>query len=108
MFAEGEWALPARAIGNDGLGSTLIQFIAQLVAVISLIAEQTLGWLNSVDEPSGEGAVVRLTAGQQDGDETAFSICECMYLRVSPTARAANSLFLLPPFPPDAERCALT
>jgi hypothetical protein len=108
VFAEGEWALPAGAVGNDGLGSTPIQFFAQFVAVICLIAEQTFGWLDSVDEPSGNGAIVRLTAGQQDRDETAFSICECMYLRVSPAARAANSLFLLPPFPPDAERCALT
>ena len=38
-----------------------------------------------------------------------FSICECCVdLRVAPSARAANSLLLLPPFPPDAERCALT
>ena len=29
-------------------------------------------------------------------------------LRVAPSARAANSLLLLPPFPPAAERCALT
>ena len=96
------------AVGNDGLGSPLIQFVAQFVAVVGLIAEHAFGWLNSVDEPLSNGAVVRLTASQQDGDEAAFSICECMYLRVSPAARAANSLFLLPPFPPDAERCALT
>src|SRR5713101_6633911 len=36
------------------------------------------------------------------------SICECVYLRVAPSARAANSLLLLPPFPPAAERCAFT
>ena len=40
------------------------------------------------------------TAGQQDGEKAPFSICECVNLRVSPTARAANSLFLFPPFAP--------
>jgi len=37
-----------------------------------------------------------------------FNICECVNLRVAPSARAANSLLLLPPFPPAAERCAFT
>jgi hypothetical protein len=37
-----------------------------------------------------------------------FSICECVNLRVAPSSRTANSLLLLPPFPPAAERCALT
>ena len=95
-------------VGNDWFGSTLIQFVAQLVAVVGLIAEHKFGWFNAVDEPFGNGAIVGLTAGQQDGNETSFSIRECMNLRVAPAARAANSLFLLPPFPPDAERCALT
>jgi hypothetical protein len=51
---------------------------------------------------------MRFTASQQDGEEPPFSICECVYLRVAPSARTANSLLLLPPFPPAAERCALT
>jgi hypothetical protein len=50
----------------------------------------------------------RFTCGQQDGDEAPFNICECVNLRVAPSARAANSLLLLPPFPPAAEWCAFT
>ena len=50
----------------------------------------------------------RFASSQQDGEEAPFSICECVYLRVAPSARAANSLLLLPPFPPAAERCAFT
>jgi hypothetical protein len=46
--------------------------------------------------------VVRLTSGQQNGDQAPLSICECVYLRVAPSARAPNSLLLLPPFPPAA------
>ena len=51
---------------------------------------------------------MRFAAGQENCDQAAPSIRECVDLRVAPSARAANSLFLLPPFPPDAERCALT
>src|SRR5262249_53015154 len=48
------------------------------------------------------------TCGQQDGDKAPFNICECVNLRIAPSARAANSLLFLPPFPPAAERWALT
>jgi hypothetical protein len=42
----------------------------------------------------------RFAAGQEDGEKTAPSICECMDLRVAPASRAANRLLLLPPFHP--------
>src|SRR4051795_10799412 len=51
---------------------------------------------------------MRFTTRQQDGEEPPFSICESVYLRVAPSARTANNLLVLPPFPPEAERCALT
>lgn len=51
---------------------------------------------------------MRLPSGQQDGDQAPFSICECVDLRVAPSARTANSLLLLPHFLPAAERWALT
>jgi hypothetical protein len=41
------------------------------------------------------------------GGEAPFGIFLCVNLRVAPPARAANSLLLLPLFPP-AARCALT
>jgi hypothetical protein len=37
-------------------------------------------------------------ASQEDSEKASFSICECVYLRVAPSARAANSLLLLPPY----------
>jgi hypothetical protein len=48
---------------------------------------------------------MRFASSQQDGEKAPFSICECVYLRVAPSARAANSLLLLPlfrPLPSDA------
>jgi len=39
-LAEVEWLRPVAAVGNDRLGRTLAQFLAQLGAVIRLVAEQ--------------------------------------------------------------------
>jgi hypothetical protein len=104
---EAERLLPVALVWNDRLGSALAEVFAQIVAVISLVAEHALGGLHSADQTLGNWIVVRFAAGQQQGDQAPLSICECVYLRVAPSARAANSLLLLPPFPPAAERCAL-
>src|SRR6266542_624018 len=64
--------------------------------------------LHSADQALRDRAIMRLSSGQQDGEKAPFSICECVNLRVAPSARAANSLLLLPPFAPAAERCAFT
>ena len=42
-------------------------------------------------------AIMRFATGQQDSEKPPFSICECVNLRIAPSARAANSLLLLPP-----------
>ncbi len=42
-------------------------------------------------------------SSQPDGDKAPFNICKCVNLRVAPSARTANSLLLLPPFPPAAD-----
>src|SRR5438046_7151441 len=82
--------------------------MAQIVTIVGVVAKQAPWRLYSADQPLGNRIVVRFACCQQDGNEASFSICECVYLRVAPSARAANSLFLLPPFPPAAERCAFT
>jgi hypothetical protein len=92
--------LPVAAVWNDRPGSAFIQFLAQFGAVVSLVAEHTLRRLYPADQAFCDRAVVRFTSGQQKGDEASFSICECVDLRVAPSARAANSLLLLPPFRP--------
>jgi hypothetical protein len=76
--------------------------------IIGLVAEQALWDLGSANEAIGDRTIVDLAAGQDDGEETAFSICECVDLRISPSSRTADPLILRPPFPPAAERWALT
>ena len=103
-LVEAEGLLPSGGVGDDGLGAAILQPPAKLGAVVRFVPEQPLGRFGATDEPRGRRAVVGLTAGQQEGKKTAFSICDCMDFRVAPAARAANRLFLLPPFPPEAER----
>src|SRR3977135_2762647 len=107
-LAKAERLLPIAAVGNDRLGSALVQLVAQFSAVVGLVAEHAFRWLHSADEALRDRAIVCFASSQQNGDEASLSICECVNLRVAPSARAANSLFLLPPFPPAAERCAFT
>src|SRR6516225_9230692 len=73
----------------------------------SFVAEHPFRRLHSANETLSDRAIVCFTSGQQDGDKAPFNICKCVNLRVAPSARAANSLLLLPPLPA-AERCAFT
>ena len=90
--------LPVAAIWNDRLGPALTEFVAQLGAVVGLVAEHPLGWLHSADQSLRDRTIMRFASGQQDGEEPPFSICKCVDLRVAPSARTANSLLLLPPY----------
>ena len=107
-LAEAERLLSVAAVWNDRPGPTLIQFLAQFGAVVCLVAKHPFRRLYSADQALRDRAIMRFASSQQDGEKAPFSISECVYLRVAPSARAANSLLLLPPFPPAAERCAFT
>ena len=77
-----ERLLPVAAVRDHRLGSLGIQFLAQFGAVVGLVTEHALGVLHSADKALRDRAIVRLTASQEDGEETPFSICKCVYLRV--------------------------
>src|SRR5262249_23712355 len=49
-LAEAERLFPVAAIGNDRLGSSLIQFLAQFCTIVSLVAEQPFRRLHSADQ----------------------------------------------------------
>ena len=100
LFVEPEGQFAGRGVGDDGLGAPILQPLAQLCAIVGLVAEQPLGWLGTTDQSRGRRTIMGLATGQQEGKKTAFSICECVDLRVAPAARAANRLFLGPLFRP--------
>src|SRR6478735_8965758 len=97
-----------RQFGDDRFCCTLVQFLAQLGTVIRFVAEHAFGSPHSADQAIGDWTIVRFASSQQDGDQASFNICECVDFRVASSARAADSLLLLPPFPPAAERWAFT
>lgn len=104
FFVEAEWLLAVALVGDDGRDAAVFQFVAQLLAVVGLVAQEFFCIFASVDQALADRAVMRLTAAQKEGKKTAFSISNCVDFRIAPAARASNRLRLLPLFPPDAER----
>jgi len=84
--AEAERPFAGRRVGNDGLGATIFQPLPQRRTVVGLVAEKLPGCLGAPDQAPGGRTVVSLSAAQQDGKKTAFSICDCVDLRVAPAA----------------------
>jgi hypothetical protein len=98
-FVEGERLFSIESIWNDRLGATLVQLLAQFALAIGGIAQHALRWLQSSDKALCARAIDRLAFRQQDGDQTASSICEWRNPRVAPSARETNSpLWLARPF----------
>src|SRR5262245_32046356 len=63
-LAEAERLFPVAAIWNDRLGSALIQFGAQLGAVVGLVAEHVCRWFHSANKALRDRAIVCFTSGQ--------------------------------------------
>jgi hypothetical protein len=98
LLIEAERLLAVCLVGNDGFGAALVQPLAERRAVVSCVAEEYLGRAGSTDQVRGGRAIMRLASGQQDGKKTALSICDCVDFRVASATRAADRLFLLPPY----------
>ena len=58
----------------------------------------------SIEQSVGGDAVRDLAAGQQERDRAAEAIGQRVDFRRPPTARTADRLRVLPPFPPEAQR----
>jgi hypothetical protein len=83
---EAEGLLAIGPVGYDGLSATTFQPLAQVSTVVSLVAEQLSGRSGSTDKALGGWTIVRLATAQEDGKKTAFSICDCVDLRIAPAA----------------------
>jgi hypothetical protein len=103
-FVEAEGLRPVGLVRDDGRSPASVEPITQFRTVVSAVAKQLLGRLGSPDQALCRWAIVRLSAGQKDGEKTALSICDCVDFRVAPAARAADRLLVLPLFAPEAER----
>jgi hypothetical protein len=83
---EAERLFSAAPVGNDRLRSTILQLRTQPSTFICLVAYQVFRCFAFVDEPLRRRAVMCFAAGQQDGEKTALSICECMDFRIAPSS----------------------
>ena len=86
FLVEAEGVLPVGQTWDNGFRAAICKPVAQLCAVISLVPQQLSRRLGSADQPLRYGAIMRLATGQEDGKKTAFSICDCVDLRIAPAA----------------------
>ena len=85
-----------------------IHLTADRVAVVAFVAMQDAGLRHLLKQGRSGRAVGHLTAGEQEGDGPASAVGQRVDLGRAPATGAADGLGPLPPFPPDAERWALT
>lgn len=99
----------ARDFGrNVGRRPLCFDFLAHGVGVVSLVAVDQFGRADFIEQCIGRDAVWHLAAREKKSDRTAISIGQSMDFRGASAARASDCLAFLPPFPPEAHRCALT
>ncbi|MET4764060.1 hypothetical protein ABH975_007141 [Bradyrhizobium ottawaense] len=93
-----------RFIGDYGLGATTNDFAAKLVAIIPFVGEEHAhGWRERQDIGSRSDIGVLAWSQMQD-DRPAERIAQRMDFCRAASARAADCLIVLPPFPPEAHR----
>jgi hypothetical protein len=107
LFVEAKALLAVGAIGDDRCGPLILELFAQFIAVVGCVPKHVVGCFDPANEALCGRIIMRLATGEQNRNQPSLSICECVNLSVAPTSRATNRLFFFPPFPPEAERCAL-
>jgi hypothetical protein len=91
-------------IGDYGLGAATDDFGAKVVAIIAFVGEERAhGWgeCQNIGRSSDIGI---LAWGQMKDDRPAERIAQRVDFCRAATARSADRLILLPPFPPEAQR----
>ena len=95
---------PVGFIGDYGLGAATNDFAAKLVAVIPFVGEERAhGWRERQDIGSRSDIGILAWSQMQD-DRPAERIAQRMDFCRAASARAADCLIVLPPFPPEAHR----
>ena len=85
-LVEAERVFAVGQAGDNGFRAAVREPVTQLCTVIGFVPEQLFRWCSSADQAFRYRTIMRLAAGQEDGKKTAFSIRECVNLRVAPAA----------------------
>src|SRR5579875_898198 len=105
---EGRQVASLRHRRDDRLAALDRQESAHVVGVGGLVADQARGCRGNGEQRPRPLYVVHLAPGQEQSVEPPELVAERVDFRGATAARAADGLVALPPFAPDAERCALT
>lgn len=101
MLAGGIW-------WNDRFAALFGEPIAQSPRVIGAVCEQAARGWDTGQQLGHAGQTMHLARRQAKGDGPARRVGQGMNLGRPSAARSSDGLPIFPPFPPDAERCALT
>jgi len=91
-------------VGNYGLGAAANDFAAKVVAVIPFVSEERAHGRRERQNIGRRRDIGILAWGQMQDDRPAEWIAQRMDFCRAASARAADCLILLPPFPPEAHR----
>ena len=91
-------------VGDDRRCAALDDLGTQPVAVVALVGKKLRHQWRERQDIGRRGNVGILAGCQVKDDRPAERIAQPVYLGRAPTARAADGLILLPPFPPEAQR----
>ena len=93
-----------RFIGDDGLGAATNDFAAKVVAVIPFVGEERAHGRSERQNIGRYRDIGILPWGQMQDNRPAERIAQRMDFCRAASARAADGLIVLPPFPPEAHR----
>jgi hypothetical protein len=91
-------------IGDYGLGPLTNNFGAQVVAVVALVGEKRAHGWRECKNIGRRRDICILAWGQMQDNRPAEWIAQRMDFCGAASARAADCLIVLPPFPPEAQR----
>ena len=91
-------------VGDHGFGATTHDFAAKVVAVIPFVGEERTHGRRERQDIWRRRNIGILAWGQVQDDRPAERIAQRMDFCRAASARAADGLAVLPPFPPEAHR----
>ena len=91
-------------VGDDGLGAATYDLAAKVVAIIPFVAEERAHGRRERQNIGRRRDIGILAWGQMQDDRPAERIAQRMDFCRAASARAADGLIMLPPFPPEAHR----
>ena len=107
----GRKAVLPTAVGfgrNVRRGALAFDLSTNGIAVIAFVAMKDVGFRHELQQGVGRRAIGHLATGQEEGDRAASTVGQGVDLGGAPASGAAYGLTEFPPFPPEAQRWALT